>query len=94
MGCHVTTAVTDWVDGVLDPDDINDIRGNAEQIVRDDGTYLQIELYAPIESAREFLDTYEQAQEGHIMAMFEMLTFLGIVADTFRHGLGMEPDDI
>lgn len=86
--------MSEWVDGVFDPDDIKDIVGTAEQIVRDDGTFLQLEFYAPIESAREFLDVYEQARDGHIMAMFEMLTFLGLIADTFRHGLGMEPDDI
>ena len=83
----------DWVNEHFKPDDINDIRSISERIVRDDGTWIEISMIAPIEGARDFLDRYEQAVEGNIMSMFEMMTFLGAIADSLAEGVNMDAQD-
>jgi hypothetical protein len=84
---------SDWISEFISPEDRGEIESTAEAIVRDDGMWLEVSLMTPAEGARDFLDTYDRAQEGDIMAMFSLLTFLGTIADTLQHGLDMEPDD-
>lgn len=85
--------MSEWAEGVFEPEDLNDIKSRADRIVKDDGTWIEVALIAPVEGARDFIDRYEQAEEGNIMAMFQMLTFLGSIAESLRQGIEMDAQD-
>lgn len=85
--------MSEWAEGVFKPEDLNDIKSRADRIVKDDGTWIEVSMIAPVEGARDFIDRYGQAEEGNIMAMFEMLTFLGSIAESLRQGIEMDAQD-
>lgn len=77
----------DWADDLISPEDRLEIELTADQIVQNEGMWLEVQLMTPVEGAREFIDTYERAANGDIMAMFGMMTFISQIADTLQEGL-------
>lgn len=77
----------EWAEELISPEDRLEIEATAEQIVMNEGMWLEVQLMTPVEGAREFIDTYERAANGDIMAMFGMMTFISQIAETLQQGL-------
>lgn len=82
----------DWAEGLISPEDRLEIEATAEKIVMNEGMWLEVQLMTPVEGAREFIDTYERAANGDIMAMFGMMTFISQIAETLQQGLDQGED--
>lgn len=89
MGKDGSPAVSaeDWADDLISPEDRLEIELTAEQIVKNEGMWLEVQLMTPVEGAREFIDTFDRAANGDIMAMFGMMTFISQIAETLQQGL-------
>lgn len=82
----------DWAEELISPEDRLEIEATADKIVMNEGMWLEVQLMTPVEGAREFIDTYERAANGDIMAMFGMMTFISQIAETLQQGLDQGDD--
>lgn len=93
MGEDGSTVVSDeWAEELISPEDRLEIEATADKIVMNEGMWLEVQLMTPVEGAREFIDTYERAANGDIMAMFGMMTFISQIAETLQQGLDQGED--
>lgn len=73
----------------IDPNDIAELEATAQRIVADASTYYEITMLVPHYAAIDFLKKYDQAAEGDVMAIFELMSIIHIIAqsmDTAVHG--------
>lgn len=82
----------EWAEELISPEDRLEIEATADKIVMNEGMWLEVQLMTPVEGAREFIDTYERAANGDIMAMFGMMTFISQIAETLQQGLDQGED--
>lgn len=80
------------LDGI-DPDDIAELEARARKIVEDASTYYEITFFVPHEGASEFLDKYEQATDGDIMAIFSLMTLIHAIARSIHAAMELGDDE-
>lgn len=71
----------------LDPKDIAELKARAEKVEHEADTYYEIKLMIPFEGAMQFLDSYEEAMTGDMMAIMNMLFVVGAIAESLKFQL-------
>lgn len=71
----------------LDPKDIAELKARAEKVEHEADTYYEIKLMIPFEGAMQFLDSYEEAMTGDMMAIMNMLFVVGAIAESLQFQL-------
>lgn len=66
----------------FDPKDIEDLNARAERIVRDAETYYEISLLVSHAGAIEFMELYEQAVDGQMAPLLELMGIIHILANS------------
>ena len=94
MGCVGQNVVSaqEWAYELFG-EDAEALRAKAEQIIEDNGVSLHIEMILPMDSAREWLEAYENSLHGIPDAMASMLVFLESIAKQIQDGIEMDIDD-
>lgn len=64
----------------IDPRDIEDLQARAERIVSDAETYYEISLLVSHQGAEEFLELYNQAADGQMAPLLELMGVIHILA--------------
>ena len=64
----------------FDPNDIEDLNARAERIVRDAETYYEISLLVSHAGAEEFMELYDQAVDGQMAPLLELMGIIHILA--------------
>lgn len=80
----------------IDPNDIAELEAKAKKIVEDASMYYEITMLVPHFAAVDFLKKYDQAAEGDIIAVFELMSIIHIIAqsmDTAMHSDYTYDDD-
>lgn len=77
----------------INPDDIAELEAVARKIVDDASTYYEINMLVPHSSAVDFLKKYEQAAEGDVMAIFEMMGVIHTIAQNIYTAIHAEHDE-
>lgn len=71
----------------IDPKDIAELKARAEKVEHEADTYYEIKLMIPFEGAMQFLDSYEEAMTGDMMAIMNMLFVVGAIAESLQFQL-------
>ena len=71
----------------LDPKDIAELKARAEKVEHEADTYYEIKLMIPFEGAVQFLEAYEEAMTGDMMAIMNMLFVVGAIAESLKFQL-------
>ena len=71
----------------IDPQDLADLQARAEKVEHEADTYYEIKLMIPFEGAMQFLDSYEEAMTGDMMAIMNMLFVVGAIAESLKFQL-------
>lgn len=74
----------------FDPNDIAELKATAERVVKDATTYYEIGIYVPHKGATEFLDMYNKANNGNVLALIDMMMFLHVIAESLREAVERE----
>lgn len=77
----------------IDPDDIAELEATAQRIVADASTYYEITMLVPHYAAIDFLKKYDQAAEGDIMAIFELMSIIHIIAQSMDTAVNGDYDE-
>jgi len=80
------------LDGI-DPDDIAELEARARKIVEDASTYYEISFLVPHDGAQEFLNKYDQAESGDIMAIFSMMSLIHAIARSIYMAMEMSDEE-
>lgn len=71
----------------IDPQDLADLQARAEKVEHEADTYYEIKLMIPFEGAVQFLEAYEEAMTGDMMAIMNMLFVVGAIAESLKFQL-------
>jgi hypothetical protein len=71
----------------IDPKDIAELKARAEKVEHEADTYYEIKLMIPFEGAVQFLEAYEEAMTGDMMAIMNMLFVVGAIAESLKFQL-------
>ena len=71
----------------IDPKDLEDLQARAEKIEHEADTYFEIKLMIPFEGAVQFLESYEEAMSGDMMAIISMLYVVGAISESLKFQL-------
>ena len=71
----------------IDPKDIAELKARAEKVEHEADTYYEIKLMIPFEGAVQFLEAYEEAMTGEMMAIMNMLFVVGAIAESLKFQL-------
>ena len=71
----------------IDPQDLADLQARAEKVEHEADTYYEIKLMIPFEGAVQFLEAYEEAITGDMMAIMNMLFVVGAIAESLKFQL-------
>jgi hypothetical protein len=71
----------------IDPKDLEDLQARAEKIEHEADTYFEIKLMIPFEGAVQFLESYEEAMTGDMMAIMSMLYVVGAISESLKFQL-------
>lgn len=71
----------------IDPKDLEDLQARAEKIEHEADTYFEIKLMIPFEGAVQFLESYEEAMTGDMMAIMSMLYIVGAISESLKFQL-------
>lgn len=69
----------------LDPKDVEEMQARAERVELEADTFYEIKLMIPFEGAVQFLESYEEALSGDMMAIMNMLYVVGAIAESLRY---------
>ncbi len=64
----------------IDPNDIADLQARAEKIVRDADTFYEVSLMVSHPGAVEFMEMYEDACNGSMSSLLELMGLIHILA--------------
>lgn len=68
----------------IDPKDLADLEARAEKIENETDTHFEIKLMIPFEGAMQFIEAYEEAMTGDMMAIMSMLYVVGAISESIR----------
>lgn len=77
----------------IDPKDIEDLNARAERIVRDSETYYEITLLVSHQGATEFQELYDQALDGQMSPLLELMGIIHILARSLDVAMSDDEDN-
>lgn len=76
----------------FDPKDIADLDARAEKILQGADTYYEVNMLVPREGALQFIETYEMALGGDILAMSSLMALSAIIAQSLMTSIENDTD--
>lgn len=77
----------------IDPKDIEELNARAERIMRDSETYYEITLLVSHQGAVEFMELYDQALDGQMTPLLELMGIIHILARSLTIAMSEDEED-